>query len=139
MHIAISATALVLDAQIDPRFGRCRYFIVADPETLQFKTLQNSSATLGGGAGIATAQNLVKEKIDAVITGNCGPNAYEVLEAAGIKVITGASGRINDAIEDYKSGKLKASPQPNVAGHFGTGGGMGCGKGKGQGRGMGGR
>jgi len=137
MKIAISATAPNLNADIDPRFGRCQRFIIADPDTLKFKALENSNASAGGGAGIATAQTLAKEKIDAVITGNCGPNAYEVLEAAGIKVITGASGKVKDAIEDYKAGKLQASTQPNVAGHFGTGGGMGRGRGMGQGGGMG--
>ena len=133
MKIAITATASNLDADIDPRFGRCQYFIIADPDTMEFETLENSGAAAGGGAGIATAQTLAGKNIETVITGNCGPNAYETLMAAGIKVITGVSGKVREAIKSYKSGKLKASSQPNVAGHFGMGGG-GMGRGRGMGR-----
>lgn len=132
MKIAITTTAPNLDADIDPRFGRCQYFIIADPDTMELETLENSGATAGGGAGIATAQTLAGKSIEAVLTGNCGPNAYDVLAAAGIKVITGVSGKVRDAIQSYKSGKLQASSQPNVAGHFGMGGGMGRGRGMGR-------
>jgi predicted Fe-Mo cluster-binding NifX family protein len=131
MKIAVTSTAPSLDAEIDPRFGRCRYFIIIDPDTMEFETMENSGAMAGGGAGIATAQTVVGKSIGAVLTGNCGPNAYNVLEAAGIKLITGVTGRVQDAITNYKSGKLKASSQPNVAPHFGSGGGMGRGRGMG--------
>ncbi len=133
MKIAITANAPNLDADIDPRFGRCQCFIIADPDTMVFETLENSGAAAGGGAGIATAQTLTGKNIEAVLTGNCGPNAYEVLAAVNIKVVTGVSGKVREAIQSYKSGKLKASSQPNVAGHFGTGGG-GMGRGRGMGR-----
>jgi predicted Fe-Mo cluster-binding NifX family protein len=132
MKIAITATAANLDAEIDPRFGRCQYFVIADPDTMEFESLENSGAMAGGGAGIATAQTLAGKGIEAVLTGNCGPNAYQVLSAVGIKVITGVAGKVQDAIQDYKSGKLKASSQPNVSGHFGMGGGMGRGRGMGR-------
>ncbi|MFA5309503.1 MAG: NifB/NifX family molybdenum-iron cluster-binding protein [Dehalococcoidales bacterium] len=132
MKIAISTTGPALDAAIDPRFGRCQYFIIADPDTMEFVALNNSSGAATGGAGISTAQSITGRGIEAVLTGNCGPNAYDVLAAAGIKVITGVSGKVKDAIEDYKAGNLAASSQPNVAPHFGSGGG---GHGRGMGRG----
>jgi predicted Fe-Mo cluster-binding NifX family protein len=132
MKIAITATAASLDADIDPRFGRCQYFVIVDPETTGFEVLENSGAMSGGGAGIATAQMIVGKGVEAVLTGNCGPNAYEVLEAAGIKVVTGVSGKVRQAIEDYRSGKLKATSQPNVPGHFGMGRGIGGGRGMGR-------
>jgi len=56
MRIAITATGLTLDAEVDPRFGRCQYFIIVDPETLEFESLENSSAMAGGGAGISAGQ-----------------------------------------------------------------------------------
>jgi len=124
MKIAITATAANLDAEVDPRFGRCRYFIIVDPDTLDLEVLDNSVAIAGGGAGIYAAQTIAGKGIEAVLTGNCGPNAYQVLSAAGIKVLTGVAGTVREAIEDYKSGKLKASSQPNVPGHFGMGRGM---------------
>jgi len=137
MKIAISATGPTLDADVDPRFGRCQCFIIADTETLQFEVVENSSAAASGGAGISAAQTIVGKEVKAVLTGNCGPNAYEVLSSAGIQVVTGVSGKIKEAIESYKSGKFQSSSQPNVAGHFGTGAGFGSGGGMGMGRGMG--
>jgi predicted Fe-Mo cluster-binding NifX family protein len=131
MKIAVSAMGTTLDTEIDPRFGRCQYFIIADPDTMEFEALENSGAMAGGGAGISTAQTIVGKGVEAVLTGNCGPNAYQVLEAAGVKVVTGVSGKVRDAIQNYRAGKLKASPQPNVAGHFGMGRGMGRGRGMG--------
>jgi predicted Fe-Mo cluster-binding NifX family protein len=127
MKIAITANGPALDAGIDPRFGRCQYFIIVDPETMQFKALENSGAMAGGGAGISTAQMIAGKGVEVVLTGNCGPNAYEVLSAAGIKVVTGVAGKVQDAIQGYKSGKFQASSQPNVPGHFGMGRGRGMG------------
>jgi len=139
MRIAISATGATLDAEVDPRFGRCQYFIIVDPETMQFEAMENSSAMAAGGAGISAGQMIADKGVQAVLTGNCGPNAYQVLSAAGIQVITGVSGKIKDAIQSYKSGKFQASSQPNVSAHFGSGygTGMGTGMGMGMGRGMG--
>ncbi len=136
MKIAILAVEVTLDAEIDPRFGRCQYFIIVDPDTMNFEAINNAGGMGSGGAGISTAQLIAGKGVGAVLTGNCGPNAYQVLSAAGIKVITGVSGKVKDAIESYKSGKLQASSQPNVAGHFGMG--RGGGMGRGMRRGMGG-
>jgi predicted Fe-Mo cluster-binding NifX family protein len=109
MKIAISAAGPTLDASIDPRFGRCRQFIIVDPETGESEAVDSSSAASGGGAGISAAQMIIKKGIEAVLTGNCGPNAHQVLSAAGIKVITGVSGKINDAISAYKLGTFAES------------------------------
>ena len=137
MKIAVSATGPSLDAEVDPRFGRCQYFLIVDPDTMQFEALENTGALASGGAGISTAQMIAGKGVEAVLTGNCGPNAFQVLSAAGIKVVTGASGRVQDAIQAYRSGHLQATSQPNVPGHFGMGrgGGMGMGRGRGMGRG----
>jgi len=144
MKIAISAAGPTLDVEVDPRFGRCQYFIIADPETMEFEAISNSSATASGGAGIAAAQMVVKKGVEAVLTGNCGPNAHQVLSPTGIKVITGVSGKIKDAIAEYKLGTYTAAQQANVPDHFGmgatdTGGGSGMGGGGGRGMGGGGR
>jgi predicted Fe-Mo cluster-binding NifX family protein len=139
MKIAISATAPGLDAEVDPRFGRCQYFIIVDPQTMQFEALDNSNAMASGGAGISTAQMIAGKGVEVVLTGNCGPNAYQTLSAAGIQVITGVAGKIRDAVESYKAGRLQPNTQPSVGSHYGMGVGMepGIGMGRGMGRGMG--
>ncbi len=137
MKVAISAAGPTLDAGIDPRFGRCQYFIIADPATMQFEVVDNASAMASGGAGISAAQMIAGKGVEAVLTGNCGPNAYQVLSSAGIKVITGVSGNVKDALAEYKRGSYAAAQQANVPDHFGMGTGMGGGFGRGGGRGMG--
>ena len=118
MKIAISAAGPTLDAEVDPRFGRCRYFIIADPDTLQFEVMDNASAMSSGGAGISAAQSIAGKSVEAVLTGNCGPNAYQVLSPAGIKVFTGVSGKVKDVIAKYKlSVAIRVAQQANVPGH----------------------
>jgi predicted Fe-Mo cluster-binding NifX family protein len=136
MKIAVTANGPTLEADIDPRFGRCQYLVLIDPDNMNFEAVENSAGMASGGAGTATAQIIADRGVEAVITGNCGPNAYQVLAAAGIKVITRASGKVSEAVQDFKSGKLRASSQPNVTGHYGmgqAGGGMGGGMRRGRG------
>ncbi|MFC1913315.1 NifB/NifX family molybdenum-iron cluster-binding protein [Chloroflexota bacterium] len=132
MKIAVSTTKPCLDAQIDPRFGRCQYFIIIDPDTMDFETVDNAGAVASGGAGVATAQVIAGKGVAAVLTGNCGPNAHQVLSSNGIQVITGVAGEVSKAIQEYKSGNLQASTQPNVADHFGMGRSRGMGMGPGR-------
>jgi len=102
---------------------------------MEFEALENSSAMAAGGAGISTAQMIANKGVQVVLTGNCGPNAYQTLSAAGVQVITGVTGRIREAVEAYKTGRLQPSAQPSVGSHYGMG--MGMGRGMGTGRGMG--
>jgi predicted Fe-Mo cluster-binding NifX family protein len=138
VKIAISATNPSIDADVNPRFGRCEHFILVDPETMEFEPLENTNIS-AGGAGISTAQMIANQGAAMVITGSCGPNAYQTLSAAGIEIITGVAGKVKDAIESYKAGKLKPGTQPNVGGHYGMGmnQGVGTGRGMGMGRAMG--
>ena len=138
MKVAVSATGQALEAEVDPRFGRCQHFVIVDPQIMEFEALENSSMMASGGAGIATAQMIANKGVGVVLTGNCGPNAYQTLAAAGIQVITGVTGRVRDAIEGYKAGRFQAKSQPSVDAHFGMGGGgMGMEGGMGRGMGMG--
>ncbi|MFC2010343.1 NifB/NifX family molybdenum-iron cluster-binding protein [Chloroflexota bacterium] len=130
MKIVVSATEPGLDSSIDPRFGRCAYLILVDPDTMEFEAMENTNAMAGGGAGISTAQTIVGNGVEVVLTGNCGPNALQVLSAAGIKVITGVSGKVGDAVKGYKTGEPQATTQPNVSDHYGMAGGTGRGMGR---------
>jgi predicted Fe-Mo cluster-binding NifX family protein len=141
MKITVSATAPDLDAEVDPRFGRCQYFIIVDPQSMEFEALDNSNAMAASGAGISTAQMIAGKGVEVVLTGNCGPNAYQTLSAGGVQVITGVYGKIKNVIEAFKAGSFQSNVQPSVGSHHGMG--MGCGMdremgmGIGRGRGMG--
>ena len=137
MKVAVSADKKDLDAPIDPRFGRCAFFIMVDTDDMSFEAFDNESIALGGGAGIQAAQFLASKGAEVIITGNIGPNTVSTISAAGIKVVTGQTGTVRQAIDDYKKGKLKGSGGATVADHSGLG--QGTGMGPGMGRGMGGR
>lgn len=121
MKVCVTATQGNLDAGVDPRFGRCAFFIVVDTQTLEFTAVPNENARAGGGAGIRAGQFIAEQGAEAVLTGNVGPNAYQTLQAAGIAVITGVSGSVKEAVERYQKGELKSTDSPNVQSHFGIG------------------
>jgi predicted Fe-Mo cluster-binding NifX family protein len=127
MKICVSAVAGSLDARVDPRFGRCAYYVIVDSGTMQFEAVLNTASGAMGGAGIQAAQNIVNRKVDVLITGNVGPNAFQVLSAAGIKVVPNAFGTVTEVVERYKKGELEETKGPTVRGHFGAGAGRGRG------------
>jgi predicted Fe-Mo cluster-binding NifX family protein len=112
VKICETAKGYTLDAQVDPRFGRCEYFLIVDTETLRYEAIRNPNIDTGGGAGIQSGQIMAERQVKAVITGDMGPNAFQTLNAAGISVMTGASGSIRQAIEKYKMGELKPTQGP---------------------------
>lgn len=121
MKLCITAVTGSLDAQIDPRFGRCPYFLIVNSETMEFQAIPNGAFQAAHGAGIQAAQTVANSGVKVVITGNVGPNAFSVLSAAGIKIVTGVSGSVRDAVEKYKKGQLQEIGGPTVGGHFGMG------------------
>jgi len=142
VKIAVTSTGPTLDDQVDARFGRCACFLIVDPDSMAYETIENPNIAVGGGAGIQSAQLMADKGVRIVLTGNCGPNAFQVFGASGIQVIVGVSGVVRDVITQYKQGAFTASPEANVMSHFGMGvGDAGKGLGVGtndMGRGMGG-
>ena len=150
MRVAVSSSGPNLDSTIDPRFGRCPYFLLVETNDMSFKVFDNQSAGLGGGAGIQSAQFVVSKGAEAVVTGSCGPNAIQALSAAGTDVYLGNSGTVQEAVQKLKKGELRPaakkddpkaveSPGERSSGRglIGMGGGYGMGRGGGSGRGMG--
>lgn len=120
MKICVTATGDKMTSTVDPRFGRCSWFILVDTETMEFKALANPNESAVGGAGIQSAQLIAKEGVQAVVTGNVGPNASTTLSSLGVKTYIGASGTVEEAVRQYKEGKLKEASGPSVPGHFGS-------------------
>jgi len=119
MKICVTSLGNNLSSQVDQRFGRCEYFIIADTETLDFEAVQNPGLAAMGGAGIQSAQLMAEKQVKAVLTGNVGPNAFQALQAAGIDIITGVSGSVRSAIEEYKKGGMKPTQSVSVGSKFG--------------------
>ena len=119
MKICITAEADNLDAQVDMRFGRCQYFIFVDPKTQEFEAVQNPNIASMGGAGVQSGQLVAGKNVKAVLTGNVGPNAFQTLQASGVEIITGVSGKVKDVVEKYNKGELKPTQGPSVGSKFG--------------------
>ena len=137
MKIAVTSTQASLEAQVDPRFGRCQYFVIVETDDMSFDAFENPNTSLGGGAGIQSGQFVTSKGAHVILTGNCGPNAYQTLSASGIEIIVGVSGTVREAVETYKKGGFSSVSGANVQSHFGVGGGMGAGMGGGWGMGGG--
>jgi predicted Fe-Mo cluster-binding NifX family protein len=118
MRIVVTSTGEGLDSQIDPRFGRAAFFLIVDTETMEFIAVENENAA-SGAAGIGSAKRIIDEGAEAMLTGNCGPNAERTLGAAGVKLYTGVTGTVAEAVERFKSGKLTMAGGLNVQAHFG--------------------
>ncbi|MBD3405300.1 MAG: dinitrogenase iron-molybdenum cofactor biosynthesis protein [Candidatus Lokiarchaeota archaeon] len=144
MKVAVSSTGKNLDSQVDPRFGRCQYFVLVDTDTMATESIENTAATASGGAGIQAAQMVAQAGAKIVLTGNLGPNATEALAELGLETVLGMSGTVREAVEKFTNGEAKAS-QPtgqafgqSAGPETGMGGGRGAGMGAGMGRGRGG-
>ena len=119
MKVAVTSQGKDLSSQVDPRFGRAKYFIVVDTDSGEFTAHDNSqNLNAAQGAGIQAGQNVVSLGAEAVIPGNAGPTAFKTLQAGNLKVYIGATGTVADAIEQLKSGKLQEASQANVEGHW---------------------
>lgn len=120
MKVCVSSNGNSLESTMDPRFGRAAYFVIADTDTMKSEIIENIAAASGGGAGITSGQLMVDKGVEAVITGNVGPNAMNVLKAANIEIYRGESVSVKENIEKFKKGLLEKITA-TVPSHFGIG------------------
>ncbi len=127
MRIIVSAQGESLDAPTSPVFGRCPAYILVDTETAEFQAVPNPALDQGGGAGIQAAQYVVEHGPQAILTGNLGPNAFDVLLAAGIPAYLVPEGTVRQAVDAFKAQQVKPLSRANVATHAAMGSGAGLG------------
>ncbi|NLI80965.1 MAG: dinitrogenase iron-molybdenum cofactor biosynthesis protein [Deltaproteobacteria bacterium] len=119
MKIAVSVSGGDLDAQVDPRFGRASGFLLIDPETMDYEVVENKqNVNAPQGAGIQAAATIARAGASVLLTGHCGPKAFQTLQAAGVKVIVGVEGSVRDALEAFRVGRLQTAGGPDVEGHW---------------------
>ena len=113
MKIVISAKGPDLEAQVDPRFGRSSYFLLVNPESMEYEVMANGqNVQAAEGAGIQAAALIARQRPGALLTGNCGPKAYHTLLAAGISVFLGVAGSVREAVQEFSAGKTDPGPGP---------------------------
>ncbi|MDK2920569.1 MAG: hypothetical protein PWR24_126 [Desulfonauticus sp.] len=119
MKIVIPTQGENLEAGFDPRFGRAAKFIIYDTEKKEYKVINNTqNLNALQGAGTQTAQNIAKEKVDALLTSNCGPKAFTALSHAKIKVYKVEAKTVQEAIDKFLSNQVEILNQANVEGHW---------------------
>jgi len=119
MKILVTSQGDDLSSPVDPRFGRAKYFVLVDSDSGSF-TAHDNTQNLNAmqGAGIQAAQNAIELGAEAILTGNVGPKAYATLQAGNVAIFTGASGTVQEAIDNYRAGKFQAAGKANVEGHW---------------------
>ena len=92
---------------LDSRFGRCEGFWIYDTETKEETLLTNEAVNAQGGAGVVCAQCIVDQKVDVLITGHLGPNAFQVLGKTEIQLVKGEEAPVMEVVEAFQAGKLE--------------------------------
>ena len=119
MKIAVTAAGKESDSEMDPRFGRAQYIVIVDPSGSVLDVVDNSrNVNAMSGAGIQTAKLMADKKVDVLMTGHCGPNAFRALQAAGIKVVVEQSGTVKEAVERLNRNEVVFADQPNAEPHW---------------------
>jgi predicted Fe-Mo cluster-binding NifX family protein len=115
VKFCIPARGEDLDAAVDTRFGRAERFVVIDTDTGEVRSFPNAGAASGHGAGVQAARSVAASGAEAVLAPACGPKAFEVLQAAGIAVYSGAAGTLREALEAFESGRLQRLEEADAA------------------------
>jgi predicted Fe-Mo cluster-binding NifX family protein len=119
MKIAVTATGQEMSSNMDPRFGRAKFFVVVDTDTNKSEAHDNAqNLNAAQGAGIQSAETVVRLGAETVITGNVGPKAFRALNAAEIKIYLAGEGSVADVVQRFKAGELKEVSSANVEGHW---------------------
>lgn len=119
MKIAVTAQGPELTSDVDTRFGRAKWIVVVDTDRGESHAHDNKvNLTLAQGAGIQTGQNVANLGVDAVITGNVGPNAYKTLAAGKVRIFLVSDGTVEQAVTAFEQGQLEEVQQANVEGHW---------------------
>ncbi len=109
VKVAVAALGPTLDDQVDERFGRARYLVIVDSESMSFDAVDNAANVDAlQGAGIGAAELVSERGSDAVITGHLGPKAYRALGAAGITGYKGTGLTVREAVKALAEGRLPA-------------------------------
>jgi predicted Fe-Mo cluster-binding NifX family protein len=119
VKLALTTSGNDLNAPLDSRFGRAAKFLIYDLERGTCEVVDNQqNLNAAQGAGIQSAEIVACLGAKALITGHCGPKAFHVLTAAGIRIYHTDAPTVAAAIEQYRSGKLTEAKTADVPGHW---------------------
>jgi predicted Fe-Mo cluster-binding NifX family protein len=118
-RIALTTSGTDLSAPLDSRFGRAPKFIVYDLDDGSFEVVDNrQSMDAPQGAGIQSGETVARLGAKSLVTGHCGPKAFRVLKAAGIRIYNSDAATVAEAIELFREGKLREAVSADVDSHW---------------------
>ena len=119
MKIALTTSGRDLNAPLDSRFGRAPLFLIYDLDANTFDVVDNQqNLNAAQGAGIQSAQNIARLGVSALVSGHCGPKAFRVLQAAGIKIYNSSAASVKEALDLFRAGNLHEASSADVEGHW---------------------
>ena len=118
MKIAFPTSGDKLGSPLNSSFGRSPKFLIYDLANDDISVIDNQqSLNASQGAGIQSAQTIARNGAQCLISGHCGPKAFRVLSAAGIKVYYTTASTIESALKAYRNGDLLEAVSADVDGH----------------------
>lgn len=118
MKIAFTTTGDSLEAPFNSTFGRAPKFLIYDLESDSVEIVDNKqNLQAAQGAGIQAAQIISKTGAQVLVSGHCGPKAFRVLAAQGIKVFYAKEPSVAAALKAYREGKLVPANAADVESH----------------------
>lgn len=119
MKIAFTTAGSDLNGEVDPRFGRAPRFLIFDTESRSFEVIDNTqNLNAPQGAGIQSAETIVRSGADAVVTGHCGPKAFRALSAAKVAIYNTDIKNIGVALQSVENKELSPAAAADVDGHW---------------------
>lgn len=112
MRICVTSSGSSLDSLMDRRFARCPYFVFADTRSGNHEVVLNEAIFAGSGAGVSAGQLMEEKAVDAVVTGNLGPESLAFLNRAGIAVYRGEKASVRENISLFSEGRLQPMEGP---------------------------
>lgn len=112
MRIAVAADE---SGEIFQHFGHTRFFAVYDIK--DGKVSSHSMIDAEGSGHSALGGFLRENNVDLLICGGIGGGAKNVLTEAGIELVSGVSGSIEEAVQNFIEGKLHDDPDAECDHH----------------------
>lgn len=119
MKVVFTTSGDDLDSPLDTRFGRAPKFLVYDLDTDTFEIVDNQEQMgMGHGAGVQSAGLVARLQPAAVVSGHCGPKAFQVLTRAGVSIYNSSAATVREALEEFRAGALRQAGGADVGGHW---------------------
>lgn len=97
------------DGMVDNHFGHCDHYTIWTVEQKQIIASEIYPSPVGCGCKSDVAERLAEMGVSVMLAGNMGDGANNKLQSAGIKVIRGCSGKVEEVLRSYLSGYIMDS------------------------------